>query len=243
MGITPSTHFFHPIEDTNTFITAQVFCAHRQCLFSTDLPTSPLYGFSGECNLHTLQEHDEEWEKCRWLMQTVANVYLFHRVAMLGKATIAHTQGNGLTNQICTTFHTCHFSFSHRWREQAWDEIKAACITPHCSRRKTVSICFTDINQYKDEYVFIYKQFVTHWGGETVEGTGYKMLAAWWLLEKNEMKFHQHFFFFVGCHRYWTLQHFLGCGFTLTVISRPDFNKGGKMILVREKDISYYSVF
>lgn len=235
MGFTPSTHFFfHPIEDTNTFITAQVFCAHRQCLFSTSLPTSPFYGFSGECNLHTLQEHDEEWEKCRWLAQTVANVYLFHWAVMLGKATIAHTQGNGLTNQICTTFHTCHFSFSHRWREQAWEEIKEACITPHCSQRKTVSICFTDINQYKDEYVFIYKQFVTHWRGEAAEGTGYKMnmfMQLFALLEKNKMKFHQHFFliffFFVVGHQHWTLQHFLGCGFTLCHFMAR-FQQGGQ---------------
>lgn len=39
-------HFFHPIEDTNTFITAQVFCAHRQCILSTNPPASSFSGFS-----------------------------------------------------------------------------------------------------------------------------------------------------------------------------------------------------
>lgn len=62
------------------------------------------------------------------------------------------------------------------------------------------------------------------------------------LLEKNKMKFHQHFFlifFFLLwdtnielCNIFWAVV-------SLFVISWPDFNKGGKMILVREKDTSY----
>lgn len=120
-------------------------------------------------------------------MQTVANVYLFHQVAMLGKATVAHTQGNSLTNQICTVFHTCHFSFSHRWREQAWEEIKEACITPQISTDvKTSTFLYTsDVLPIEEE--------------RQQKGHGYKMnifMQLFALLEKNEMKFHHQFFFF-----------------------------------------------
>lgn len=107
VGFAPSTHFFHPIEDANAFITAQVFCALRRCLVPPQLhPPPPVVqlvprAFLTESNLRTLQECAERREKRCGLTQTGANAYLFHWVAMLGKATVAHTQGNGSTNQIC----------------------------------------------------------------------------------------------------------------------------------------------
>lgn len=102
----------------STLLKTLMLLSPLKYLCSSTMPrppqTSSFSGFSGECNLHTLQERDEQWEKCCGLMQTVANAYLFHWVVMLGKATVAHTLGNGLTNQICKTIHTCHFSFPCR---------------------------------------------------------------------------------------------------------------------------------